>query len=164
MARLVATALWPTSPELVPALDARLGSPVDSYVNGSQTWLATAEAGGPLLEWRLHPVPSYRPPDGISHYELWETVVSALAGGSDPESLPLGDERRSLRSLWEGLEVYAAYDDELEPATLARSAAGLLGIAPEAAGLVDHDAVADAWERARGGLSIVGLLREQLAS
>ncbi len=166
MARLVTTSLWPTTPELLLALDERLGSPVDSYVNGSQTGLAPADPGTdePVLEWRLHPVTSYRPPAGISHYEIWETVVAELAAGSDPDALPLGDERRSLTSLWDGLEVYTAFGDELEPATLARTAADRLGVAPEDAGLVDHEAVADAWERARGEVSIVQLLRRQLTS
>ena len=35
----VATTVWTISPELVLALDEQLGLPVDSYVNGSQTWL-----------------------------------------------------------------------------------------------------------------------------
>ncbi len=166
MARLVSTALWSVSADLLLVLDERLGAPVDSYVNGSQTWLAPAEpdTDEPVLEWRLHPVVSYRPPAGISHYEIWETVVAELAAGSDPEALVLGDERRSLTSIWDGLEVYAAYDDELEPATLARTASERLGMAPERVGLVDHDTIADAWERARGEVSIVALLRQQLTS
>lgn len=164
MARLVSTALWPVGADLVLALDEALGPPVDSYVNGSQTWLAPAEPGSeePVLEWRLHPVVSYRAPRGVSHYEVWETVAAELAAGADPEALALGDERRSLASLWDGLEVYAAYGDELEPATLSRTATDRLGIAPERAGLVDHDTIADAWERARGEVSIVALVRRQL--
>ncbi|MDQ1477906.1 MAG: hypothetical protein QOE62_3135, partial [Actinomycetota bacterium] len=47
----VATTVWTISPELVLALDAQLGFPVDSYVNGSQTWLV--EEGDLTLEWRL---------------------------------------------------------------------------------------------------------------
>jgi hypothetical protein len=166
VARLLSTALWGVSPDLLLALDEQLGAPVDSYVNGSQTWLAPAEPGAdePVLEWRLHPVVSYRAPAGISHYEIWETVVAELAAGSDPEVLTLGDERRTLTSLWDGLEVYAAYGAELEPATLARAASERLGMAPERVGLVDHDTIADAWERARGEVSIVALLRQQLTS
>src|SRR6185503_17792131 len=58
----VATAVWTISPDLVLALDAQLGLPVDSYVNGSQTWLVDGE---PVpLEWRLHPVAGYRAPAG----------------------------------------------------------------------------------------------------
>jgi len=34
-------------------------------------------------------------------------------------------------------------------------------VAPDASGLVDHDAIGDAWERTKGGISIVeSLLRE----
>jgi hypothetical protein len=77
--------------------------------------------------------------------------------------LALGEERRSLGSLWEGLETFAAYDDEIEPATLGRAATAALGVVPDVVGLVDHDRVGEAWERARGGVSIVGLLFEELS-
>ena len=40
------------------------GQPVDSYVNGSQTWLV--EDGEITLEWRLHPVAGYRTPAPLS--------------------------------------------------------------------------------------------------
>ena len=72
---LVPTAVWKISPELVLALDEHLGPPVDSYVNGSQTWLVGDEAGDhadetdarrrSILEFRLHPVSGYQPPDGL---------------------------------------------------------------------------------------------------
>ena len=38
-----------------------------------------------------------------------------------------------------------------------------LGIAPDAAGLADHERVADDWERSGGRTSIVGALLDQLA-
>ena len=76
--------------------------------------------------------------------------------------LSLGEEARAVESLWEGLEAFAAYGDEVEPATLAQAATAAIGRAPEAAGLVDHERVGDAWERARGDVSIVGLLLEEL--
>ena len=158
----IASAVWRSSPELVLALDEHFGPPVDSYVNGSQTWLRDNGPGGVTLEWRLHPVAAYRPPAGLSHYDLWERVISQLRAGGDPGALVLGDERRALDSLWEGLEAFAAYGDEVEPATLAQAASAAIGRAPEATGLVDHDRVGDAWERARGDVSIVGLLLEEL--
>ena len=160
MGRL-STTVWPISPELVVALGDRLGTPVDSYVNGSQTWF-TETPGGVDLEWRLHPVAGYRLPKGISHYELWEAVVDALAGGADPAGLRLGSETRALTSLWDGLECFPAHGDELEPVALAAAARDELGLAPAAAGLVDHERVGDAWERTRGAVSIVDLLLEQL--
>ena len=55
-----ASAVWRSSPELVLALDEHFGPPVDSYVNGSQTWLLDNGPGGAALEWRLHPVASAR--------------------------------------------------------------------------------------------------------
>jgi hypothetical protein len=38
-----------------------------------------------------------------------------------------------------------------------------LGRPPERSGLVDHEAVGDAWERANGKVSLVELLLEQLS-
>jgi hypothetical protein len=157
-----ATAVWRASPELVLALDDRFGLPVDSYVNGSQTWLLDNGPGDVTLEWRLHPVASYRPPAELSHYDLWERVVTQLQAGGDPGALVLGEERRALDSLWDGLEAFAAYGDEVEPATLAQAATAALGRPPNATGLVDHERIGDAWERARGGVSIVSLLLEDL--
>jgi hypothetical protein len=153
-----ATCVWRVDAGLVHALDAQLGPPVDSYVNGSQTWITDDGPGGIALEWRLHPVAGYRLPHDLSHYDLWEQVVGALSAGADPDALHLGSEARTLRSLWDGLECFAAYGDELEPAPLAQAAADALGRAPDAAGLVDHDAIGAAWERARGSTSIVEMV------
>jgi hypothetical protein len=158
----VATTVWTIAPELVLALDEKLGTPVDSYVNGSQTWL-TAAPGDIDLEWRLHPVAGYRLPEGLSHYDLWEQVVHALSQGTGPHAIALGRDTRPLTSLWDGLECYAPYDD-IEPVTLTQLATDALGRAPDRAGLVDHERIGDAWERANGNVSIVALLLEQLAS
>jgi hypothetical protein len=156
-----ATTLWRIGPGVVLALDERLGAPVDSYVNGSQTWLT--EEDDVTLEWRLHPVSSYRVPSGLSHYDVWEAVVLGLSTGSDPSALHLGDETRALTGLWDGLECFAAYGEEIEPQTLAANATRLLGRTPDAVGLVDHESIGDAWERSRGRVSIVDLIVEQLA-
>ncbi len=158
---LIATALWWMTPELVGALDARLGPPVDSYVNGSQTWFSGEEQ---TLEWRLHPVAAFVAPRGITHYDLWERVVDELEAGRSPDALVLGPETRPLSSLWDGLECFPAYGDDLEPATLSRRAIELLEVAPDLCGLVDHDRVADAWETTKGAISIVRLLADQLES
>lgn len=155
----VPTTVWTISPELVLALDAQLGPPVDSYVNGSQTWLTEEPVG---LEWRLHPVSGYGPPGGLSHYDVWEAVVGALSAGADPHALPLGSETRPLTGMWDGLECFAAFGDEVEPQTLATHATELLGLAPDRVGLVDHEIIADAWEAKQGKISIVALLLEQL--
>ena len=158
-----ATAVWTISPELVIALDERLGPPVDSYVNGSQTWFAGDEdVGEAVLEFRLHPVAGYRTPKGASHYEVWETVVAQLSVRTDPHALRVGEEVRPLAGLWDGLECYAAYGDELEPPELVRRAVATLGVAPERSGLVDHESIGDAWEKAKGKVSIVALLLAQL--
>ena len=169
---LVPTAVWRISPELVLALDEHLGPPVDSYVNGSQTWLVGDEPSGPtgagdaemILEFRLHPVSGYRAPAGCSHYDIWETVVTQLSQEVDAQPLRLGNETRSLNDLWDGLEAFPAYGDEIEPARLTTLATAALALAPDRAGLVDHEAIGDAWERANGKVSIVELLIDQLTS
>ena len=67
-----------------------------------------------------------------------------------------------LDQLWDGLEAFAAYEDDIEPAVLAAAATEAIGIPPDAAGLVDHDAIGDQWERSRGGISIVESLLQEL--
>ena len=108
------------------------------------------------LEWRLHPVPGYERPDGVDTYELFSTTAAALADEREPPA--------PLDRLWEGLEAFVAYDDEVEPAMLAAAAGDALGIAPDACGLVDHDGIGDAWERSRGQTSIVTALLDQLSA
>ena len=162
---------------MVLALDEHLGPPVDSYVNGSQTWLVGDEPQpaaqsdvnetvdpAMILEFRLHPVSGYRPPAGCSHYDLWETVVRQLSQEVDARELRLGNETRALDSLWDGLEAFPAYGDEIEPARLAALTSAALALAPDRTGLVDHEAIGDAWERANGRVSIVALLLDQLGS
>ena len=157
-----ATCVWRVEATLVLALDERLGPPVDSYVNGTQTWLTDDGPGEATLEWRLHPVAGYRPPAGVSHYELWEHVVDALSAGTGPDALELGSEHRTLRSLWDGLECFAAYDEEIEPAPIAQAATDALHRAPDATGLVDHDRIGSAWEQAKGTVSITEMLLAEL--
>jgi hypothetical protein len=158
---LIATALWWMTPELVGSLDTRLGPPVDSYLNGSQTWFSGEEQ---TLEWRLHPVAGFTQPKGLTHYDLWERVIDELAAGRSADALVLGAETRPLTGLWDGLECFPAYGDDLEPATLAGRATELLGAAPDLCGLVDHDRVAERWETTKGAVSIVRLLSDQLES
>ncbi|HMC52742.1 MAG TPA: hypothetical protein VKI64_08290 [Acidimicrobiales bacterium] len=151
---LVPTCVWRARPEVVVALDERFGEPVDCYVNGSQVWLREDGPGGVVLEWRLHPVARYRRPASLDTYEVFSSVALAIARGERPAA--------PLDELWEGLEAFPAYRDEAEPAPLAAAATDALGIPPDACGLVDHVAVGDAWERSRGGVSIVDALLRQL--
>lgn len=136
------------------ALDERFGEPVDAYVNGSQTWLRDDGPGGATIEWRLHPVPGFRRPAGVGVYELFGSVALALETVGSPPAAP--------EELWEGLEAFPAYGDEIEPAPLARACTEALGIAPDAAGLADHGDIGDAWERSGGRTSIVDALFGQL--
>ena len=150
----MAAAVWLARPELIIALDDRFGEPLDAYVNGSQVWLRDDGPGGTPLEWRLHPVAGFRRPEGVGTYELFEATSLALATGADPPA--------PLDQLWDGLEVFAAYGDDIEPRPLVEAAAAALGVEPDAWGLVEHERIADEWERTAGGVSIVDDLLRQL--
>jgi hypothetical protein len=160
----VATTIWRIGRDLVLALDERLGTPLDSYVNGTQTWLTGDESPNSALEWRLHPAGGYQPPPALSHYELWDQVVGQLAAGADPGALELAGETRALASIWGGLECFAAYGDDIEPAPLAAAATEVLGRPPEAQGTVDHERLGTEWEQSRGRLSLTDAVLEELES
>ena len=68
----------------------------------------------------------------------------------------------SLTSLWDGLECFPAYGEDLEPAVLAGAARAVLGVAPAAAGLVDHERAGEEWTRSHGTRSLMGMLLEEL--
>ena len=85
----------------------------------------------------------------------------SISFSPDGRCLATGHRSGGVR-LWDGLEAFAAYGDEVEPATLAAAATEALGIPPDATGLVDHDRIGDEWERSGGRVSIVALLLEQL--
>ena len=155
MTTLVPTCVWRVSAALVTLLDDTFGAPLDTYVNGSQVWLREDGPGDVVFEWRLHPVAGYVRPKGVATEEVFEVAAAALAtAGAGPAP---------LERLWEGLEAFPAYGDEVEPAVLAAACTAALGLAPDAAGLVDHDRIADAWERTGGGVSIVADLLTELA-
>jgi hypothetical protein len=107
------------------------------------------------LEWRLHPVPGYRRPPTLATDEVFPTTALAVSLGEEPVA--------PVEALWEGLEVFPAHGDEVEPMVLTAAATEALGLPPDAAGLVDHQRVGDDWERTGGAVSIVGALLDQLA-
>jgi hypothetical protein len=150
----VPTCVWRATPELILALDERFGVPHDAYVNGSQVWLRQDGPGGITIEWRLHPVAGYQRPATVDTYEVFEVTADAIAGGT---ALPA-----PLDQLWEGLEAFAAYGDEVEPATLAAAAHASLGLPPDAVGVADHERIGDEWERSGRRTSIVDALLTQL--
>jgi hypothetical protein len=153
---LTPTCVWHISDDLVVALDQRFGDPTDAYVNGSQVWLRDNGPSGVAIEWRLHPVPNYRRPDGFDTEDVFPASALALLSGEVPPA--------PVKQLWDGLEAFPAYDDEVEPAPLRAAVTDALGVAPDACGLVDHGAIGDEWERARGRLSIVDRLIESITS
>jgi hypothetical protein len=102
--------------------------------------------------------------------------IRSLATHARPRSTPTRSSRsrlafangeaplRALDQLWDGLEAFPTEGDEIEPAPLAAAVADALGIAPDAAGLVDHDRVGDAWEMSQGSVSIIDALLQQLSA
>ena len=152
---LTPTCVWRISDDLVAALDQRFGEPTDAYVNGSQVWMRDDGPGDITIEWRLHPVAGYRRPPGVATEDVFPSTVFAVTSGAVPPAQP--------SELWDGLEAYPAYGDETEPAPLQAAVIAALGLPPDACGLVDHAAIGDDWERARGAVSIVDRLLELLA-
>jgi len=146
--------VWRISDALVLALDRQFGDPVDAYVNGSQTWLIENGPGDMMLEWRLHPVAGYERPPRIDTYDVFPSAAGALFAETAPP-VPVA-------ALWDGLEAFPAYDDEVEPAVLRAAVAAALGIDPDGCGLVDHDGIGDQWERTGGAIGIVDALLGQL--
>lgn len=151
----MASCVWRIRPELVLALDRNFGEPVDAYVNGSQVWLRDDGPAGLTLEWRLHPVAGYSRPPAIPTHELFAAVALAVAGAAEAVVPP--------EALWDGLEAFSAYDEEVEPAPLAAATTQALGIPPDAAGLVDHQVEGTRWEATERQVSIVDALFDQLA-
>jgi hypothetical protein len=151
---IVATCVWRVSDALVLALDDRFGEPVDAYVNGSQVWLRDDGPGRAVLEWRLHPVAGFTPPPDTTTHELLASVAYALRNAEAPAA--------PVDRLWDGLEAFPAYGDEVEPAPLASACASALGIAPDAFGVVNHDRIGDAWEKSAGSTSVIDALFAQL--
>ncbi|HVV35712.1 MAG TPA: hypothetical protein VHC63_03850 [Acidimicrobiales bacterium] len=150
----VPTCVWRATHALIVALDERFGEPTDTYVNGSQVWLRDDGPDEMVFEWRLHPVAGYERPQSLATEEVFSTVALAFATDAAPPA--------PLTALWDGLECFPAYGDDIEPALLAAAATQALGTAPDASGLVDHEAIADAWEKARGSISIVAALFGEL--
>jgi hypothetical protein len=148
------TCVWRASPTLIVALDQRFGEPDDTYVNGSQVWLRPDGPRGITIEWRLHPVAGYRRPSGVGTDEVFETVAYALAAGEELAT--------PLERLWDGLEAFPAYGDDVEPAPLVAAATEALGLGPDAAGLVDHGPIGDAWEHSHGAISVIDEVLRQL--
>jgi hypothetical protein len=154
-AERTSSCVWRITAELVVALDDRFGEPLDAYVNGSQVWLRDDGPGDITLEWRLHPVASFTRPAGVGTYELFETVALAIETGNEP---PAPAER-----LWDGLEAFPAYGDQVDARQLAAAATDALGIPPAACGLVNHTPIADEWERSGRRTSIIDALLQQLS-
>ncbi len=96
----------------------------------------------------------FRAPSGVSTSDLLPAVALALAVGDDPPA--------PAESLWDGLEAFSAYGEEVEPAPLAAAVTAALGIPPDAAGLVDHAVIGSTWEMRNRQTSIVEALFEQL--
>lgn len=128
-------------------LQNKLDEPVDSYWNGSHTWFSDLK--DTQLEWRLHPVANFAMPDASRPEELYQLGV---------------EKQIDITHYWEGLEIYTFGDTNLSVEDLVEYATEVLGYAPDASGLVNHEVIGDEFERKSGDISIVSLLLEQLKS
>lgn len=148
--------------DLVLALEAALGPPIDSYLMGWQVWLEPVDVDGEEVrfEFRLHPPVGFEQPEGLSHHDLWDEVVHQLAAGRD--ELELGDETRRLDAVWVLLEVYPVRAEALTPERLRAAAERVLGRPALAAGRVDHDRLGATWKRLRNDFDLPGALLEAL--
>lgn len=155
---LPTVAVWRCTRALIVALDAQLGEPTDTYVNGSQVWLRDDGPGEVTLEWRLHPVGGYRRPPATSTTNVFRRIATGLAQPAADEAVAIA----APESLWGGLEVFSAYEEPLGAEELRACCVTLLGIEPDAVGTVDHDPIADEWERTAGASDIFSALMAQL--
>lgn len=172
---LTVTCAYRVDAALVEALDRHLGPPLDSYVRGWQVWLEPNGPGGETLEWRLHPPAGFRMPRGVNPHDLFDVVLQGLAEAEDPVSgttrgaddagpeMAVGGERRRLREIWEALEVFPTFGEEIDPRALAAAATTVLGgRAPDVAGRVDHARMGDEWKGRRGDYSVAQVLFSSL--
>src|SRR5687767_7191716 len=165
MARGTSTCVYRVDKALVELLDASLGPPLDSYVRGWQVWLEDNGPTGERLEWRLHPPARFRMPAGVNPHDLFEVVLTGLTAADDPahDAFAAGKEQRTLSQVWEVLEVFPGFGDQIEPAALASAAAAALGgRRPDAAGYADHDRLGEVWKGKRGDFSVGAALLEVL--
>lgn len=159
------TCAYRVDAELIEALDAQLGPPLDSYVRGWQVWLEPNGPNGETLEWRLHPPAGFAMPKGVDPHDLFGLVLQGIADLDDPnaDALALGEEHRPLADVWEVLEVYPADGPAVAPDALVEAvAAALGGRRPDAAGLVDHGRLGDLWKGKKGDFSVGAALFEAL--
>jgi hypothetical protein len=159
------TCVFPVDADLIRALEAALGPPIDSYLNGWQVWIEpsdlTGADGEPVeLEFRLHPPTGFEQPGGLSHHDLWDRVVEQLSEDAAP--LRLGEEERALRDVWVILEVYPAFGEPVSVDDLRRSAEQILGTPALASGRVDHGRLGARWKRSKGRFDLVGALLDDL--
>jgi hypothetical protein len=162
----VPTCVWRVTPALIERLETQLGPPLDSYVRGWQVWLEPNGPQGVTLEWRLHPPAGFAMPRGVDPHDLFDVVSQALAEAQDPaagEALALGHEARPLPAVWEVLEAFPAFDDDVELAALIGCVTRALdGWAPDVAGQADHARLGDLWKSAKGDFSVGQALLAQL--
>ena len=160
----VPTCAYRVDAALVEDLDARLGPPLDAYVRGWQVWLEPHGPGGETLEWRLHPPAGFAMPRGVNPHDLFEVVLAGLADVEDAatDALWLGEERRPLSGVWEVLEVFPTFGDDLAPATLVAVVGDILGRRPDVAGYADHERLGDLFKGRRGDFSVGAALLDAL--
>lgn len=157
----VPTCAYKVDASLIELLDSRLGPPLDSYVRGWQVWLEPNGPDGETLEWRLHPPAGFRMPRGVDPHDLFDVVLQGLA--EPGEDFAAGRERLTLSDVWEILEVFPAYGEDLSPEALVSAVSTALGgREPDVAGRADHARLGDLWKGKRGDFSVGKVLLDTL--
>lgn len=160
----IVTCVYRVDAELVERLDAHLGPPLDSYVRGWQVWLEPHGPDGETLEWRLHPPAGFVMPRGVDPHDLFEVALAGLADADvpDAEALDLGTEARPLTGIWEVLEVFPTFGDDISVPALVEVAERSVGRRPDRAGFADHARLGDLFKGQRGDFSVGQALLEAL--
>lgn len=137
-----------------------------------------AVGGQPVeLEFRLHPPAGFRQPEGLSHHDLWDETMQQLAdraaalaageagqGALDRVPLRLGREDRDVASLWELLEVFPAFGEDVSPEQVRTWAEGVTRRPALAAGYIDHERLGGTFKRLGTRFDLPGALREELGA
>ena len=150
--------------DLLLALEAAFGPPIDSYLRGWQVWLEPVADGpdGFELEYRLHPPGGFTQPSGLDHHELWDVVIAQVADGAT--ALTLGTQTRSLAEVWVLLEVFPAFGEDVTADQVRGWAEAALGRPALAAGDVDHDRLGGAFKRRGPDFDLPSALRAALGA
>ena len=135
-------------PNICKILHGTFGEPVDSYWNGSHTWFEEPDLlHNTRIEWRLHPVSGFDMPKASRPEELFEMIIE---GSMDVEHYI------------EGLEVFPVDENEITIEEFKKYVFERINIEADFSGFIDHESIANEYEKSNGDVSITSLIAAQL--